>query len=68
MTHRVDVLQEGGVPVDLVYNRLVDFDLDEAGHAASRTAYDGGAVVVTPNPRNHALLVDKRNLTLLSAA
>lgn len=61
-----DVLQEGGIPIDLVYNRLVDFDLADAGHAALRTAYDGGAVVVTPNPRNHALLADKRNLTLLS--
>ena len=25
-----------------------------------------GAVVVTPNPHNHALVADKRNLTFLS--
>jgi hypothetical protein len=31
-----------------------------------RAAYLDAAVVVTPNPRNHALLADKRNLTLLS--
>ncbi|GAM98972.1 hypothetical protein U91I_02609 [alpha proteobacterium U9-1i] len=60
------LLQEGGVPVDLVYNRLVDFSLDDPRHAALRTAYEAGAVVVTPNPRNHALFADKRNLTLLS--
>ncbi len=29
-------------------------------------AYQDGAVVVTPNPHNHALLSSKRNLTLLS--
>lgn len=60
------LLQEGGVPIDLVYNRLVDFSLDDPRHAALRAAYEGGAVVVTPNPRNHALFADKRNLTLLS--
>jgi len=58
----------GGEPVDLVYNRLVDFALDEPRHAVLRAAYLAGAVVVTPNPRIHALLADKRNLTLLSDA
>lgn len=61
-----DVLQEGGAPIDLVYNRLVDFSFDDPYHTALRTAYEGGSVVVTPNPHNHALLADKRNLTLLS--
>jgi hypothetical protein len=60
------LLQFGGRPIDLVYNRLVDFSLEDDEHAALRTAYEGGAVVFTPNPRNHALLADKRNLTLLS--
>jgi hypothetical protein len=55
-----------GAPIDLVYNRLVDFSLQSPSHAALRAAYVDGAVVVTPNPRNHALLADKRNLTLLS--
>jgi hypothetical protein len=58
----------GGEPVDLVYNRLVDFALDEPRHAVLRAAYLAGAVVVTPSPRVHALLADKRNLTLLSDA
>jgi hypothetical protein len=53
-------------PVDLVYNRLVDFSLADPAHAALREAYAAGAVVMTPNPRNHALLADKRNLVLLS--
>ena len=52
--------------VDLVYNRLVDFALSESGHEPLREAYLAGAVVLTPNPRNHALLADKRNLILLS--
>lgn len=55
-----------GEPVDLVYNRLVDFALEEDGHAALRMAYESGAACVTPNPHNHALLADKRNLVLLS--
>jgi hypothetical protein len=59
-------LRYGGEAVDLVYNRLVDFTLNEAAHAALREAYRAGAVVVTPNPHNHALYADKRNLTLLS--
>jgi hypothetical protein len=56
----------GGRPIDLVYNRLVDFALEEPRHAGLQAAYVGGNVVVTPNPRAHALFADKRNLTLLS--
>lgn len=52
--------------IDIVYNRLVDFALDAPEHGALREAYLAGAVVLTPNPRNHAILADKRNLTLLS--
>lgn len=59
-------LSADGEPVDLVYNRLVDFPLARPEHSALRAAYLDAAVVVTPNPRNHALLADKRNLTLLS--
>jgi hypothetical protein len=55
-----------GDEIDLVYNRLVDFALEKPEHAALNAAYRDGAVVVTPNPHNHALLADKRNLTLLS--
>lgn len=55
-----------GQQIDLVYNRLVDFALERPKHQALHAAYREGAVVVTPNPHNHALLADKRNLTLLS--
>ncbi len=55
-----------GKPIDMVYNRLVDFALDATTHEALRLAYLDGAVVVTPNPRAHALMANKRNLTLLS--
>lgn len=59
-------LHIGGASVDLVYNRLVDFALEQPAHAALRDAYRDGAVVVTPHPHAHALLADKRNLVLLS--
>ncbi len=59
-------LWAGDATIDLVYNRVVDFSFDRPEHAALRSAYLDAAVVVTPNPRNHALLADKRNLVLLS--
>ncbi len=55
-----------GQEIDLVYNRLVDFSLADPSHAALAAAYRDGAVVVTPNPHNHAIHAAKRNLTLLS--
>lgn len=54
-----------GQPVDMVYNRLTDFDLSDPAHAALRAAYLAGAAVVTPHPRAHALFADKRNLITL---
>ena len=61
-----DALTANGKRIDMVYNRLVDFALDAPTHEALRRAYLDGAVVVTPNPRVHALMADKRNLILLS--
>lgn len=55
-------------PVDFIYNRLTDFSLQLPAHALLRTAYVAGEVVVSPNPRAHALYADKRNLTLLCDA
>ena len=52
----------------MVYNRLVAFALEAPNHRALRHAYLDNAVVVTPNPRVHALMADKRNLILLSDA
>ena len=65
LTHQGGKLLLEGEPVDLVYNRLVDFSLSGPRHAALRDAYVGGDVVVTPNPHAHARLADKRNLTII---
>jgi len=54
-----------GSAVDMVYNRLTDFYLDEPRHLALRQAYKAGAVVLTPDPHAHALYADKRNLIAL---
>jgi hypothetical protein len=59
-------LQYQGQTIDLVYNRLTDFSLEKAESHALRQAYEKGAVVMTPNPRHHALYADKRNFTILS--
>ncbi len=52
--------------IDLVYNRLTDFSLQQ--HAALRQAYLDGSVVVTPNPAHYARYADKRNLVRLTDA
>ena len=61
------VLRSAQGQVDLVYNRLTDFYLDEPAHAALRAAYLARAAVITPHPRAHALYADKRNLSLLGS-
>src|SRR5574343_761173 len=63
-----EALCHEGQPVDLVYNRLTDFALDATENAAIRAAFEQGKVVLTPNPRAHALYADKRNLMQLSDA
>ncbi|GAM99928.1 hypothetical protein U91I_03585 [alpha proteobacterium U9-1i] len=60
------LLDHDGRAIDLVYNRLTDFAFEAPEHGALREAYIDGAAVVTPNPHNHALLADKRNLINLS--
>jgi glutathione synthase/RimK-type ligase-like ATP-grasp enzyme len=52
-------------PVDLVYNRLTDFHLDEPRHAILRLAHESGAAVLTPDPAAHARWADKRLLVWL---
>jgi hypothetical protein len=59
-------LHHGGTAIDLVYNRLTDFYLEEAASAALRSAYLHDAVVLTPHPQAHALYADKRRLAWLS--
>jgi hypothetical protein len=59
-------LWHGPDKIDLVYNRVTDFDLSDPRHAVLRSAYTTDAAVVTPNPWAYAQLADKRNLVLLS--
>jgi hypothetical protein len=63
---RDGVLWHGNEKIDLVYNRLTDFTLEQPAHAALREAYLSNAAVLTPHPRAHALYADKRNLAVLS--
>ena len=65
---RDGVLWHGGLAIDLVYNRLTDFYLEQPGSAALREAYLQQAVVLTPHPQAHALYADKRHLALFSDA
>ena len=58
-------LFHGAKAIDLVYNRLTSFSLERAEDVALREALLAGAVVVTPDPRTHALLACKRNLARL---
>jgi hypothetical protein len=61
-------LRHGDEAIDLVYNRLTDFDLDAPASAALREAHLASAVVLTPHPHAHALYADKRNLVALTDA
>ena len=44
--------------IDLVYNRLTDFALQQASHGVLRAAYLAGEVAMSPHPRAHALYAD----------
>jgi hypothetical protein len=68
LTLRAGALWHGEQRIDLVYNRLTDFSLQESAHAALREVYTAGAAVITPHPRAHALYADKRNLAALTDA
>ena len=65
---RDGVLWHGDLAIDMVYNRLTDFYLEQPGSAALREAYVQRAVVLTPHPQAHALYADKRHLALFSDA
>jgi hypothetical protein len=66
LSYRDAALWLGNERIDLVYNRLTDFDLSAPDHRSLRDAYLAGHVVMTPGPWAHARFADKRNLTLLS--
>lgn len=54
------------IRIDLVYNRLTDFTLDQPACAALKLAWLHEETVVTPNPQIHALYADKKNLAALT--
>ncbi len=58
-------LTHAGKRIDMVYNRVTDFDLSEPQHSALAQAYASGAAVLSPHPRAHALQADKRHLVTL---
>jgi glutathione synthase/RimK-type ligase-like ATP-grasp enzyme len=63
---REDGLYRDGRRIDLVYNRLTDFDLSR--HAHLREAWGRKQVVLTPGPAHHAKYADKRKLAWLTDA
>jgi hypothetical protein len=67
LTFRDGTLWHAELPIDMVYNRLTDFMLDDPKHCALRAAYLNDAIVLTPNPQAHALYADKRNLAIFSS-
>ncbi len=52
--------------VDLIYNRLTDFDLQR--HPQIFSAYEKKQVVLTPNPAHYLRYADKRKLAVLTDA
>jgi hypothetical protein len=60
-------LAHRGASIDLVYLRDTDFVLRSARAESLRAGYLAGEVVVTPSPREHHLLADKRRLAIFSS-
>jgi hypothetical protein len=61
---RADGLYLAGNKIDLIYNRLTDFSLQQ--FPALLRAYQSNQIVLTPHPYAYTLYADKRNLTLLT--
>lgn len=59
-------VEYNGQKIDLVYLRDTDFQLVSSRSAALREAWLGDEVVVTPSPREHHLLADKRRMEVFS--
>jgi hypothetical protein len=48
--------------IDFVYNRSTDFYFSEPEHQSLRAAWESGAAIVSPQPREYFLLADKQRL------
>jgi hypothetical protein len=57
-------LYVGEQEIDLIYNRLTDFSLQQLPHL--RDAYEKQQVVLTPNPAHYQRYADKRKLAWLT--
>ena len=55
-----------GERVDLIYNRVTDFYLEDERHSVLRRAYELDLAVITPHPAAHARWADKRLLAWLN--
>lgn len=61
---REDGLYAAGKKMDLIYNRLTDFSLQQ--HPQFRAAWEKQQVVLTPDPAHYQRYADKRQLALLT--
>ena len=61
-----DTIVFAGERIDLVYNRVTDFYLEDERHSVLRRAYELGLAVITPHPAAHARWADKRLLAWLN--
>mgnify|MGYP000247625370 CR=1 FL=1 len=66
LQHSDGKLFANGVAIDLVYNRLTDFYFQEDTSHALLAAYSSNDVVLTPSPKHHSLLANKRSLSYWS--
>jgi hypothetical protein len=64
LENRDDGLCFGNQRIDLIYNRLTDFELQQYPHM--RAAWEKQQVVLTPNPSHYLRYADKRKLAMLS--
>lgn len=64
LVKRDDGLYFSDQRIDLVYNRLTDFDLRRHQHI--RSAWEERQVVLTPNPAHYQRYADKTKLAMLS--
>lgn len=55
-------------PIEMVYNRLTDFELTTPGNETLRAAWENDEVVLAPNPDVYRSFADKRHLITLSDA
>jgi len=66
LSYRRSGLYSGETKIDMIYNRLTDFELTADHLSDLKQAWLDEAVAVTPDPRHHGFHADKRNLVYLS--